>query len=206
MTGITPKVASYKEQMACFDTGKLSGTKTARGYNQSTASGLPFWSQDPRPEDIRITDIAEHLSRLCRFVGAIRADIEIYTVAQHCCLVSDHCPPDLRLEGLLHDAHEAYVGDMSKPVKMMIPEWKVIEARVEHAVRLRFSLPLRMTPAVKEQDYLAVSTEHRDVQYVTGDVDWGTLPPPWSDVIEPWGVFRARKEFMTRFSQLYTGD
>lgn len=189
-------------------TADLSGARTERGWNQSTASGVPFWVGDPRPEDIRIADIAQQLSRICRFGGALRQDIEIYTVAQHCCLVSDNCPPEFRLEGLLHDAHEAYIGDLVKPIKLQVPAWKTLEKRVETAVRLRFGLPEKTSLQVKEQDVRAVVTEHRDVQTITGLVDWGPLDEvqPWPDVIEPWGVFRARREFLSRFWSYYHGE
>lgn len=203
---------SYARSMAKFDTGKMAGKHTERGYNQTSASGRPFWALNPGADEISIFDISEQLSRLCRFNGALRRDVEIYTVAQHSCLVSDHCPPELRLEGLLHDAHEYMLGDMSKPIKMNLAliagadHWKALEQRVELAVRRRFGLPERMTPAVKEQDYIAVATEHRDLQNNTGQVDWGTPPPPWPERIEPWGVFRARDEFMSRFIALYPGD
>lgn len=182
-----------------YDTGKLAGAKTDRGYNQSTASGRPFWTADPRPEDINIEDIAAQLSRACRFAGALRDDIDIYTVAQHCCLVSDHCSDEHKLEGLLHDASEAYTGDLIKPIKLQVPGWKKLEQRVDEAIRTKFGLPLTMTPAVKEQDYLAVATEHRDVQTVTGLVDWGVLPTPWPERIEAWSIRRARFEFLARF-------
>lgn len=207
-----PDRTTYATQMAAFDTGKMAGANRGRGFNQTSASGRPFWSYDPDPSEVSILDIAAQLSRLCRFNGALREDIEIYTVAQHSCLVSDHCPPELRLEGLLHDAHEYMLGDMSKPIKMNLAliagddSWKLLEHRVESAVRRRFGLPQQMTPAVKEQDYIAVATEHRDLQNNTGLVDWGTPPPPWPERIEPWGVFRARDEFMSRFMFLYPGD
>lgn len=184
-----------------FDTGKLAGAKTDRGYNQSTALGHAFWSTDPRPSEVDIRDIALQLSRICRFNGALRPDVEIYTVAQHCCLVSDHLPDNLKLEGLLHDAHEAYIGDMIKPIKLQLPaSWKAIESRVEFAVRKKFFLPFKMTPAVKEQDRSAVATEHRDLQYHTGEVDWGDWAKHcWSEKIIPWGVRQAHYEFMQRF-------
>jgi hypothetical protein len=195
---------SYSDEMAKFDTGKLAGARTDRGWNQSTASGFPFWCGDPRAEDIRIEDIASHLARICRFGGAIRSDIEIYSVAQHCCLVSDHCPPHLRLEGLLHDAAEAYTGDMIKPIKLLLGDKvKAIESAVDGAIRGKFGLPLFLTPEVKHQDYLAVTTEHRDVQIDRGAVDWGSLPQPWPEKIRPWGVFQAQDEFLWRFHRLY---
>lgn len=208
---LAERSSKYLEELAKFDTGKMAGTDRGRGYNQSTASGLPLWVMDPRPDDIRIYDIAAQLSRICRFGGALRDDVEIYTVAQHCCLVSDHLPPALRLEGLLHDAHEYAIGDKLKPLKMNLATldggaWKELEHHFEVAVRRRFGLPDKMTPAVKEQDYIAVATEHRQLQTITGQVDWGTLPPPWPETIEPWGVMRARDEFLDRFYLLYKGE
>lgn len=188
---------------AQFDTGKLCGANTRRGYNQATASGRPFYCFDPRPNEVYIEDIAAQLSRICRFGGAIRDGIEIYTVAQHCCLVSDHCTPDLQLEGLLHDAHEAYVGDKLKPIKMLLPEWKFIEGRVEEAVRIRFLLPRTMTPAVKEQDYRAVLTERRDIMDANTSVDWGSdLSGAWPEHITPWSISESRRQFLQRFNRL----
>ena len=193
----------YLAEMAKFDTSKMVGKDGPRGYNQTTSSGAPFWVADPRPQDIRIYDIASQLARICRFGGALRDDVEHYSVAQHCCLVSDHLPPELALEGLLHDAHEAYIGDMIKPIKVQLGvEWKILEGRIEAAVRRRFGLPEHMTPAVKEQDYLAVATEHNQLQPYSPTVDWGTPPKPWPDIITPWPAFRARSEFLRRFNAL----
>ena len=194
------------KSLAAFDTGALSGARTKRGYNQTTSCGLPFWSADPRPEDIRVRDIACQLARNCRFNGALRDDVEIYSVAQHCCLVSDHCLPEFRFEGLMHDAAEAYTGDMIKPIKLQLTEWKTIEDRIDAAIRRKFGLPRKLSWQVKEQDRLAVVTEHRDLQVITGLVDWGEMPDPWPEKIEAWGVFRARGEWLNRFSLLYKGD
>lgn len=200
---------TYASEMKKFDTGKMAGANNGRGYNQTSAGGYPFYALDPKPEEIRVEEIAAQLSRICRFNGALRDDVEIYSVAQHCCLVSDHCPPELALEGLLHDAHEYMLGDMSKPIKMNLAIlagadfWKQLEHIVESAVRAKFGLPNKMTPAVKEQDYIAVATEHRDLQNVTGLVDWGNPPPPWPERIVPWSPFRARTEFLRRFHALY---
>lgn len=186
--------------MSEYDTAALCGAHTDRGYNQHTASGLPFWCGDPQAEDIRTHDIIMQLSRICRFGGAIRDDIEMYSVAQHCCLVSDHCPPELQFEGLMHDAHEAYVGDKVKPLKLILGDaWAVLEHRVEAAVRAKYGLPVAITPEVKRQDWLAVVTERRDI-LTPGSVDWGqNLPAPWDDKIQPWDSRRAAYEFQMRF-------
>lgn len=200
------------QEIAKFDTGAMAGTDRGRGFNQTLASGRPFWSLVPSADDVQIEDIAAHLSRLCRFNGALKEDIDIYTVAQHSCLVSDHLPDALKLEGLLHDAQEYVLGDMSKPVKMNLKTlsngvdyWKELENGVETVIRAKFGLPAVMTPEVKRQDWLAVSTEHRDLQNNLGLVDWGTPPEPWPELILPWSIRQARGEFMTRFRRLTRG-
>ena len=132
------------------DTKELCGADTGRGLNQTTASGKPFWVGDPRPEDVRIEDIAAQLSRICRFGGALKdgeggfsygswgqynySVYEIYSVAQHCVLVSRNVPPEYALEGLLHDAAEAYIGDMIKPIKsQLVPDWEAIDVGLSFA-------------------------------------------------------------------------
>lgn len=229
------------------DTSDLCGPRTDRGYNQTTASGFPFWALDPRPEDIRIQDIAAHLSRICRFGGALRETqesgqdrlgrpknrrVETYSVAQHSVLVSRNVPQEFALEALLHDAAEAYVGDVIKPIKMLlepdwdgmlrlldvpsedlfalsefIPSFSRIEGRVDAAIRTKFGLPAEMSPEVKEADYRAVLTEHRDLQVDRGLVDWG-LPEaaPWSERIVPVLPSVARAQFLQRFNELYKGE
>lgn len=91
------------------------------------------------PDDICIEDIAHHLSNICRFTGATR---QFYSVAQHCCLVAELLPPELKLEGLLHDAAEAYVGDMSSPLKRAVgAAYKDIERGVTEAIVAKFDRP-----------------------------------------------------------------
>lgn len=192
---------------SAFDTGKLCGAKSPRGYNQSTASGLPFYVADPRAEDIRIEDIAAHLARICRFGGALRDDIDHYSVAQHSVLVSMHVPPGFELEGLLHDAAEAYIGDIIKPVKMALrnPSFAVLEDRIDAAIRRKFGLPVDMSQPVKAADFFAIATEHRDVQAPNKGVDWGPLPEPWPQHIVPVGSRVARAMFLDRFHELTGG-
>src|SRR5689334_10911717 len=83
-----------------------------RGYNMTTFSGEPFWPLDPQPEDIRIVDIAHALSLQCRFNGHTKFH---YSVAQHSLIMSFNVPLQFALEALLHDAAEAYIGDLIRP-------------------------------------------------------------------------------------------
>src|SRR5579885_2784587 len=81
-----------------------------------TYCGVAFYPLDPRPEEILIEDIAHALSMLCRFTGHVK---RFYSVAQHCVYVSHRCDPKDALWGLLHDAAEAYLNDISRPVKSL---------------------------------------------------------------------------------------
>lgn len=116
-------------------------------------SGLRVDLFRPRPEDVRINDIAHALSHICRWGGHCR---EFYSVAEHSLILSYHVSHPLW--GLLHDATEAYVGDMARPFKAMMPAFSEVEALWEAAVREAFGLP-PMPPDVKTQDLRLAVTE-----------------------------------------------
>jgi 5'-deoxynucleotidase YfbR-like HD superfamily hydrolase len=79
-----------------------------------TYTGVEFWPLDPRPEEIRIEDIAHSLSMQCRYSGHSKV---FYSVAEHAIRVSELCPPEYAMWGLLHDAAEAYLVDLPRPLK-----------------------------------------------------------------------------------------
>ena len=94
--------------------------KNRKGDWIQTYKGIQFYPLDPRPEDIDIEDIAHALSLTCRFGGHCK---EFYSVAQHSIYVAMECKErwpnrkDLHLWGLLHDAGEAYIPDIPRPIK-----------------------------------------------------------------------------------------
>ena len=90
----------------------------------STYTGKKFYPYDPRPEQICIEDIAHGLSMLCRFAGQCRF---FFSVAEHSIAVAHLLPANLKLFGLLHDASEAYLADLPRPVKAGLPEYRAIE-------------------------------------------------------------------------------
>jgi hypothetical protein len=169
-----------------------------------TASGLPFWPLRPRAEDVRIEDVAHALSNLCRFTGAVR---EFYSVAQHSVLVSCVVPVEHALWGLLHDASEAYLLDLARPVKRLpeLAAYRGAEAAVMAAVCARLGLPLDEPDDVKLADRRMLRTEQRDLMPPElpgegrGDVE------PYPFLIEPWSPERARFEFLQRFRALADG-
>src|SRR5690606_3649788 len=91
-----------------------------------------------RPEDVRLEDIVHALSHLCRFVG--HTD-RFYSVAEHSVLVSHLCDDEAAVFGLLHDAAEAYVGDLASPVKRQVPGFAAMEERVLSAVLVGLGVP-----------------------------------------------------------------
>lgn len=125
-----------------------------------TASGKHVDLADPQPDQIDIRDIAQGLSNEARFNGHTR---RFYSVAQHSILVSDLVPRQHALEGLLHDATEAYMKDIPMPLKHMLPDYKRIEQRVDAVIRAKFGLPAQCSAAVKQADLVMLATERRDL-------------------------------------------
>lgn len=163
----------------------------------TTFTGRRIWPLDPHPNDIDIEDIAQALSNLCRFNGHVRI---FYSVAEHCVRVSRACAADEAPWGLLHDASEAYLCDVTRPVKQQ-PEmsaYRIAEGRLQNAIYRHFGL-IGEPGSVKEADDLLLRTEQRDL---TSCPDWrgySTLPEP----IVPLGPRRARALFLARVDQLF---
>src|SRR5690349_6806238 len=96
----------------------------------TTHSGVQFDLLKPDPSVVHLEDIAHALSHLCRYTGHCN---RFYSVAEHSVIVSLMVPPSepkLAMQGLLHDATEAYVNDLARPLKDLLPEYKEIEMRV----------------------------------------------------------------------------
>ena len=116
-----------------------------------TFSGLRFWPLNPNPEKILIEDVAHSLAHQCRFGGH---SSKFYSVAEHCVHVSQLCLPEHALWGLLHDASEAYLVDLPRPLKLL-PEfapYREAECRLQRAVAVRFGLPPDQPASVTEAD------------------------------------------------------
>lgn len=119
-------------------------------------SGMYVNVFDPNPDTINIEDIAIGLSRACRFVGQTK---DVYTVAEHCIWVANIVPREQKLAGLLHDASEAYLSDIAKPIKEKLPDYNIIENRLMHCIAKKFGFQWPMTKEVKEADRMALEYE-----------------------------------------------
>lgn len=96
-----------------------------------------FDFKNPAVDMIFIEEIAQNLSQLCRNTGATKP---FYSVALHSLIVSDIVPEEFALEGLLHDASEAYLNDIAKPLKEILPDYRKIEAKVNSVIAKKFNL------------------------------------------------------------------
>jgi hypothetical protein len=139
----------------------------------TTFTGKKFHPFSPSVDEICIEDIAHSLSRVCRYSGQCP---RFYSVAEHSVKVASLLPPHLKLEGLLHDASEAYISDLPKPVKIHLPEYVVIEKGIEEAVSCKFNLEYPLDKAVKWAD--GVLLRHEIMEFFGAEV--------YEDYFGPW--------------------
>lgn len=127
----------------------------------NTSSGRLINLADPDPKNLDIYDIAHALSQICRFGGHARP---FYSVAQHSVLVANLVPKECRQYALLHDAAEAYVGDVIKPLKIILgAAYSRIEKNFEYAIMVRFQ-PVHneaIANFTKAADLQALHMEHQ---------------------------------------------
>lgn len=129
-----------------------------------TYSGPLFDFKNPHADMIRIEDIARGLSNSAHFGGQTK---QYFSIAQHCMLVYELMPTEymedytMGMAALLHDASEAYTGDMLKPLKNMLPEFKKIEDRIMEVIFTKYDLPLETMRSIKVYDMNAQDIEFR---------------------------------------------
>lgn len=137
-------------------------------------SGGYFDFLDPQPDQFTMLDIANALSKICRFGGQVG---QFYSVAEHCCrcadqALADQMPPMGVTVALMHDAAEAFVGDVVKPLKVMLPEYKTVESRVEAVIAEKWNIDFAgWMKAVREIDHAMLINERRHL-FSKDDVTW----------------------------------
>jgi hypothetical protein len=173
-----------------------------------TISGKPIDLLDVKPDSIYIRDIAHALSRLCRFTGHVDG---FYSVAQHSVLVSQQLPKELALQGLLHDAVEAYIADVSSPLKQAMRQlqgggvtpYDQIEAHVDSAIAQHFNLTRPLPEAVVEADLRMLATEARDLGLTWRAMrNWHLKCLPYNIYIVARERNVSEAEFLLRYEEL----
>lgn len=165
-----------------------------------TYSGRRFNPMAPIPESIVIQDIAHALANQCRFSGHVK---NFYSVAQHCVLVSYICDSQDALWGLLHDATEAYLVDVPRPIKRSgkLEGYIQCEAVMQKAICLRFGLPSKEPSSVHMADTKLLATEARDL-LINLRSDWTQPLEPLPFKIVALPPEEAKHLYLARFFEL----
>lgn len=112
---------------------------------------------NPKVKEVsNILAIAWQLAHTCRWGGAGN---QFYSVARHSINVANGLPPELMMEGLLHDASEAYLCDMPKPVKVLLPDYCALEEKYMRAIAEGFKLRYPFDDQVKAADIFNAELE-----------------------------------------------
>lgn len=166
-------------------------------YHIQTFTGRLIDLRHVTPDDISIKDIAHSLGCINRFNGHTLVPI---SVAQHSVRVSEIVSPQHALWGLLHDASEAYLGDVSRPLKHLLPKYQQMETLVTFAIARHFGLTVPIPHDVKLADQSVLMAEKRDLMVV--DRDWGFRVPVDQQLVEPLLPAQSTELFMRRFDEL----
>lgn len=166
-----------------------------------TNMGVYFDFHNPGLHEYKIEEIANSLSKICRFTGHVR---QFYSVAEHSVYVSMLVPDELALAALLHDASEAYLGDVVSPLKALLPEYKAIERRVEMSIAAAFpqaSGLWPLNPLIKEADLRMLWIEIADLLPMAG-LQVPVRDKVVTDVQHPMNPAQARQLFLWRYQHL----
>lgn len=168
-----------------------------------TAGGGVFHILDPRQNEIFITDIAHALSMMCRFTGHVR---KFYSVAEHCVHASRIVPPEDALWALLHDASEAYIADLNRPLKHFTAvgeTYMTVETTIMKAICTKFRLPFEQPKSVHDADTAMLYAEKDQLMPpVDWEVKWGTNQKSADVQTRCWAPDVAKAMFLSRYYEL----
>ncbi len=172
-------------------------TNEFEGHWITTYTGKKLHYLNPLPEEIDIKDIAHALSLNCRFGGHCKI---FYSVAEHSVRVANLVETKYKFRALLHDAAEAYIHDLPRPIKMDLSDYKTLEATLQDSIFLKFGISSDGDEEVKYADYRLLATEARDLMDNTND--WFELPPPLDSKVLPWNWELGEEAFLKFFNGL----
>lgn len=163
-----------------------------------TFTGRRFWPLDPRSAEVHIEDIAHSLAMQCRYAGHC---VRFYSVAEHCVLLARHVSAENKLWALLHDASEAYLVDVPRPIKRFLTGYGAAENDVMWSVCQRFGLADAMPAEVHEADGRIISDER--INLAPCEAEWGYAPGPALGVaLQYWSPADAESQFLTAYNML----
>jgi len=166
-----------------------------------TFSGIRYYPADPLAAEVRIVDIAHALAYQCRYTGHCR---RYFSVAEHSCLVSEVVSPEHALTALLHDAPEAYIHDISGPLKRSLPDYRAVEAKNWAVIAHKFRLPAVLPAEVKVADVSVLLAEMKALMPPMPG-DHGIRGEPADVQIRCLSPDEAEAAFLQRFYELTKG-
>ncbi|WP_181168649.1 MULTISPECIES: hypothetical protein [unclassified Mesorhizobium] len=178
-----------------------SNDNTARrGDFMQTFTARQFWPLDARNDEVHIEDIAHSLSLQCRYAGHCK---QFYSVAEHSVLIANwiwwHGSAADALCGLLHDATEAYLVDMPRPVKRSLHEYRLHEAALWKVIAARYGLPGVMPDVVHEADNRIIADELVNM----APMAWHAKhDDPLGVELQFWSPAEAEANFLATFAAL----
>ena len=137
-------------------------------------SGLYLDLANPKPDQFKFSDIAGGLSKICRFGGQCEY---FYSVAEH----SYHCAMQANADGLsvesqrallLHDAAEAFIGDIVKPLRIMLPDYAAVESRMEDCIAFGFGIQVDAQKDVVRKIDREMLIAERRAMFSADNVTW----------------------------------
>jgi hypothetical protein len=176
----------------------------AVGGWMQTLTGRKVYPLHLTEEMISIEDIAGSLSKMCRYAGHCE---KFYSVAEHCVLVAKRAPSWCKLTALMHDASEAYLVDVPRPLKPFLPGYYEIEDKILATIGRKFGTLYPLPPEVKALD-TAILRDEREQNMAFMDEapeQWGDVSAALGVTLQFWTPHRARLEFLASF-QRYGGQ
>ena len=181
------------------------------GNCRATFSGRMFDVIEPKASDVCIEDIAYPLSVVPRFAGQCgRCWPKVLSIAEHCCTVHDLVAAQypgnksLALLALLHDAAEAYVGDMVRPLKVHDDFYRMSEDRIQDAIDEHFGVVrgAEEREIIKRADNIALRAEAYEVMTDRAENwEWGSVPHDTSIAVHCYPPGEAAVEFLSRLGR-----
>jgi hypothetical protein len=182
-----------------------------RGDWMQTYTGRAFYPLAPRAEDVNELDIAHSLSMQCRYNGHVQ---RFYSVAEHCILMADYILDESGVLGdetarehalwaLLHDAAEAYIGDMVRPLKLHMPTFCEADDNVTGVIADRFGLVSRTIPPEVKAIDTRILLDERAALLGTPPGNWAMEGmEPLGITIRGWQPEQAKREYLIRLAEL----
>lgn len=199
--------AYYKDMGLPLDMpGRILERDDRSGDWMQGYQGTAFWPMDPHIEDIDLETVAHALSLQCRFGGHVKS---FYSVAEHCYRASFFHPEAYAFEKLMHDASEAYLQDVPRPIKrgMEMEFYNTTEDKWHKVLSEKFGFTYPYPPEVKLADEVMLHWEARDLMKFGPwhkVIDWKFLEtfPETKAVITPMPPLEAKIAWLNRFHYL----